>query len=332
MSENYSIIRGLQEQAKKLSKKRKQLPDNLSELKNRLKEFEKKYKKCLGDMLEEKYPLKPKLKQRIIFDDTEVVQERVVYNSEEFVKVPAHVYYKKDANGKLPAVLLLHGWDFGKWAFPFLKTELAKRGYLVLFPDNRFSGERKRDNSGEEEQLTAIPAAECLGKTFMGMNTLDNIRAIDYLYTRKDVDTDRIGVVGLCWGGMQAYNLGACDKRVNVVVAVNSNSTYKALISEHLTYARHTCLGTFIPGLLKYGDTIDIYALISPKPLLLMNNSNDWWFPVSGYLEICKELKRVYKVYGVSDKFKHLISSNIHDISGIYETETINWLDKYLKE
>jgi len=329
--ESYSIIKSLQVEAYRLAEKRQPFPEDLHLLKKRLEEFEKNYIQCLGEMPQEKYPLSPRVEEKFIFDDTQVVQERVVYHTEEFVQVPAHVYYTKEGKDKKPGILLIQGWDLSKWSFPFLKTRLAQEGYFVLFPDNRFSGERRRTNSGEEEQLTTVPAASCLGKTFMGMNTYDNIRAIDYLLTRPEVDKERIGVIGLCWGGMQAYNLGACDKRVKVVICVNSNSTYEALILEHLSYSRHTCLGTFIPNLMKYGDTIDIYALIAPRPLLIMNNANDDWFPVSGYLKICAELEKVYRAYGVPEKFKHLLSSNIHDITGIYEEESIAWLEKYLK-
>lgn len=326
----YSIIKSLEEEAKRLAGMRKPLPGNLPQLKKRLEEFEKKYQECLGDMPAVNYPLEPRIEQKVIFDDTEVVQERVVYHTEEFVQVLAHVYYHKDKKGKLPAVLLLQGWNLSKWAFPFLKTRLAQEGYLVLLPDNRCSGERSRE-SGQSEQLNVIPSASVLGKTFMGMNTNDNIRAIDYLLSRSEVDSKRISIVGLCWGGMQAYNLAAMDKRAKCVVCVNSNSTstYKALLTEYINYSRHTCLGTYIPNLMKYGDTVDIYALIAPRPLLLINNANDDWFPLSGYLQICEELERVYQVFGASERFKHLLSSNIHDIVGIYEKETIAWLNKH---
>ncbi|MBI3991231.1 MAG: dienelactone hydrolase family protein [Candidatus Omnitrophica bacterium] len=333
MGQNYSIITSLQEEARRLSKRRKPLPGSAAAIKKHLNEFEKNYRSCLGDMPLEKFPLKPKVEEKILLDDSNVIQERVVYHSEKLVEVPAHVYYRKDAKGKLPAILLIQGWGLGKWSLQFIKIELAKKGFLVLFPDNRTAGERKMAAWEDQgEQLNVIPAAQCLGKTFMGMNTYDNIRAIDYLSSRKDVDTTRIGVTGLCWGGMQTYNVTALDKRVRCAVCVNSNSTYGATIEHDTSYSYHSCLGTFIPNLLKYGDTVDIYAMIAPRPLLIMNNSNDWWFPISGYQQICREIGRVYKAYNAADKFKHLISSNIHDITGIYEEETLAWFEKHLKQ
>lgn len=326
---DYSIIKSLEEEAKRLAGRRKPLPGNLPALKKQLQAFEKKYQECLGAMPAEKYPLKPRLEQKVLFDDTKVVQERVVYHTEEFAQVPAHVYYHKDKKGKLPGVLYIQGWeDQSKYTLPFFKTRLAQEGYLVLFPDNRCSGERKREFC-QTEQLNVIPAAGVLGKTFMGMNTYDNIRALDYLLSRPDVDKERISVVGLCWGGMQAYNLAARDKRVGCAVCVNSNSTYKALLTEFIYYSAHTCLGTYIPNLMKYGDTVDIYALIAPRPLLLMNNANDYWFPLNGYLQICTELERAYKAFGASARFGHLLSSNLHDIVGIYANKTVAWLNRH---
>ncbi len=82
-------------------------------------------------------------------------------------------------------------------------------------------------------------------------------------------------------------------------------------------------MGIYIFYLMKYRDTTDIYALIVPRPLLLMNNLNDDWFPVSGFLEICKELKRVYRTFGVPIEFRYLLSVDIHNIAGVYEEEKI---------
>ncbi len=329
----YSVIKGLQKEAERLAQKRPPLPTEISALKVRLKRFAQRHKECLGEMPAKKYPLQPVIEEKVIFDDSGVVQERVIYHSEELVKVPAHVYYHQEAKGKKPGVLLLQGWEsLGKYSFPFFKIRLAQEGFLVILPDNRCSGERRRESNSEIEQLNIVPVALSLGKTFMGMNTYDNIRAIDYLVSRGDVDPERIAVVGLCWGGMQAYNLAALDRRVGCCVAINANSTYRALIRHHITYSYHTCLGTYIPNLLKYGDTTDIYALIAPRPLLIANNANDNWFPLEGYQEICRELEGVYHAFGKPENFKHLLSSNLHDIVGVYRKEAIAWLNKHLKK
>ena len=91
-------------------------------------------------------------------------------------------------------------------------------------------------------------------------------------------------------------------------------------------------MGIYIFYLMKYGDTTDIYAMIAPRPLLLMNKVNDDWFPISGFLEICEELERVYRTFEVPIKFRYLLSVDIHDIAGIYEEGKNKMVKFFLKE
>jgi cephalosporin-C deacetylase-like acetyl esterase len=46
----------------------------------------------------------------------------------------------------------------------------------------------------------------------------DGIRAIDYLVTRKEVDTSRIGITGRSGGGTQSAYIAAFDDRIKVLV------------------------------------------------------------------------------------------------------------------
>jgi fermentation-respiration switch protein FrsA (DUF1100 family) len=51
------------------------------------------------------------------------------------------------------------------------------------------------------------------------INTEDFSAAVDYLANRKDVDAEKIGIIGICgWGGM-AINAAAMDTRIKATVA-----------------------------------------------------------------------------------------------------------------
>ncbi|MDP6107930.1 MAG: dienelactone hydrolase family protein, partial [Candidatus Brocadiia bacterium] len=248
---------------------------------------------------------------------TGAVQERLVYRTEEDVRVPAHLYRPSPPpSGKLPGVLLLQGWDLDKHTFPEFKTRLAAAGYVVLFPDNRFSGERRRLLNGDQEQMNLVPVAGLFGFTFMGMNTWDNQRALDVLAARPEVDADRLAVVGLCWGGMQSWTLAALDGRVKAACPVCAVSTYEALVEEYITWTPgHGCLGTYIPDWARHGDTQDIIACIAPRPLLIQNNVNDTWFPISGYDRVVREVGDVYRALGAAESFAHEARVAVHDIT-----------------
>ena len=51
------------------------------------------------------------------------------------------------------------------------------------------------------------------------INTEDFMAAVDFLSVREDVDTDKIGIIGICgWGGM-TLNATALDTRIKATVA-----------------------------------------------------------------------------------------------------------------
>lgn len=329
MTKNYSVVESLQNYGRNLAKRREPFPKELKALKERNQNFKGRFLQCLGDMPKNRCPLNVRVRDEFKLDNYPVLCESILYQSEPDVAVPALVYRPIRAKRKIPGILLIGGWIQSKWDLQHFKVQLANEGYIVVVPDCRFVGERKT-NSSESEQFNLVPIAQLLGKTFMGMNTYDNIRAIDYLQSRDDMIKEKIGVIGVCWGGMQAWTLAAVDERIKATVPICATSTYKALLEEYINFEYHTCLGTYIPNLTKYGDIQDILALIAPRPLLIMNNSNDQWFPVSGYLKVCQELEKVYHVYGMPERFRHLLHSITHDITPEFAKEGINWFKKHL--
>ena len=78
------------------------------------------------------------------------------------------------------------------------------------------------------------------------INTEDFCAAVDYLSTRDDVDSERIGIIGICgWGGM-ALNAAAIDTRIKATAAmtmydmtrVTANGYFDAEDSEQARYEK----------------------------------------------------------------------------------------------
>ena len=60
----------------------------------------------------------------------------------------------------------------------------------------------------------------CRGYTPAGVEAWNNIRALDYLETRPEVDRDRIGATGRSGGGAYSWSLMGLDDRIKVAVPV----------------------------------------------------------------------------------------------------------------
>jgi hypothetical protein len=312
--------------------RREPLPDDMKALKKRLASIRQALGDCLGARPHKVVSPELRVEAEIPLAGTSVIQERIAYRTEEDVWVPAHLYRPaRPAEEKLPGVLLIQGWDLDKHSLPRFKVKLAEAGYVVLFPDNRFSGERRRTQNGAVEQSNLLPVSGLFGLTFMGMNTWDNQRALDVLSARPDVKGDSLAAVGLCWGGMQAYTLAAIDERVKAAAPVCAVSTYEALVQEYISCTPgHSCFGTYIWNWLEHGDTQDIIACIAPRPLLIQNNVNDTWFPISGYHRVVQEVSQVYRAMGAEGNFGHEARIAEHDITEEFGDRIIEWFGQHL--
>lgn len=134
-----------------------------------------------------------------------VSHEKVTFCNRYGITLAADLYKPVGAEGKLPAVAV--SGPFGavkEQASGLYAQELAERGFLTIAFDPSFTGE-----SGGSPRYVASP----------DINTEDFCAAVDYLSVRNDVDTARIGILGICgWGGM-ALNSAAVDTRIKATVA-----------------------------------------------------------------------------------------------------------------
>jgi hypothetical protein len=329
---DYSILQMLQRRMAAATAAREPFPRDPGALRQRLDCTRETLRASLGTMPAEIVSPEVRVEAQVLLGGADVIQERIVYRTEEDVWVPAHIYRPASPRqDRLPGALLIQGWDLDKHTMPEFKVTLAQAGFVVLLPDNRFSGERKREANGQAEQSNYLPVAGLFGLTFMGMNTWDNQRALDVLASRPDVDGERLGAAGLCWGGMQTWTLAALDERVKVACPVCSVSTFEALVQEFISWSGgHSCFGAYLWDWARHGDIQDIVACIAPRPLLIQNNVNDTWFPLSGYDRVVREVSQVYRTLGAPGQFEHEARITQHDITAEFGSRVIEWLDQHL--
>lgn len=144
------------------------------------------------------------------WDKTFPKSEKVNHSKVTFVNrfgitLAADVYVPKYAEGKLPGIAVSGPFGAVKEQSSGIYAQtLAERGFITVAFDPSFTGE----SGGSPRYVASVD-----------INTEDFSAAVDYLLTREDVDSNRIGILGICgWGGL-AVNAAAVDTRIKATVA-----------------------------------------------------------------------------------------------------------------
>lgn len=167
------------------------------------------------------------------------------------------------------------------------------------------------------------------GQVLWGMMVYDSIRSMDYLCSRPDVDTQRIGTIGKSMGSTMAWWLAALDERVAACVDICCLTDFDALI-EADNLDGHG-LYYYVPGLLRQWTTGKINTLIAPRPHLALAGDLDPLTPPKGLDRLDAELKQAYSEAGAPDAWKLLRYPVEHVETEGMRAEALEWLERWLK-
>ncbi len=143
---------------------------------------------------------------KVFAKSDKVTVKKVHFTNRYGIKLTGDLYSPKNiAKGaKLPAIAISGPFGAVKEQVSGLYAQtLAERGFITLASDPSYTGE----SSGKPRNVASPD-----------INTEDFSAAVDYLTTRKDVDENKIGILGICGFGGFALNAAAMDTRIKATV------------------------------------------------------------------------------------------------------------------
>jgi dienelactone hydrolase len=229
-------------------------------------------------------------------------------------------------------------------------TALVRRGYVVITIDAFLFGERRvlmdaglkygwdRSRYSLEtvkqlnqvcraKEATVVKGLVFAGATWPGIVFRDDLRTVDYLASRPEVDPKRIGCIGISMGGYRSLFLAALDGRIAAACVTGFMSTTRPMIRAHLV--THSWVH-FLPGLHRYLDWPDVASLAAPRALLVQQCAKDALFTPGGMKDAVRKIAAVYEKAGAKERFTGRFYDVPHQFTRQMQDDAFAWLDRQL--
>lgn len=232
-----------------------------------------------------------------------VIRKKITYAAAKEYRVPAYLLIPRELKGGAPAMLCLHGTSGprGRTAgigpdYPRYTLELAERGYVTIAPDYTLLGDNQTDPT----------AAGFESGTMMGI--WSHMRAVDLLQSLPEVDSERIGTIGVSLGGHNSLFVGTFDLRLKVVVSSSGFDSFHDYKGGDLS---GWCQPRYMMRIQTvYGkdpkkmpfDFPEVLAAIAPRYLYVHAPQDDTNFKVESAKRCVEAALAVYRLLGVPER------------------------------
>jgi dienelactone hydrolase len=227
---------------------------------------------------------------------------------------------------------------------------LARHGYAVIAIDMYYFGERRLILDSDLQQgintWSKRESAETIGEinsrngqrecwvdrnlqdvgiTWAGVLCWDDIRTIDYLATRPEVDMQRIACTGLSVGGWRTNFLAGLDPRIKAACIAGWMTSFHQINPWFVSY---TIPAGNVPGLFKYLDYPDVGSLTMPNALMVVHGLRDDLFPPDGVKAAFRNLQQCYAAIGKPERFTTYTFDGPHSFPAGAQQLMMEWFDR----
>ncbi len=264
----------------------------------------------------------------------ESICERVDIYVDEDYAIPAFVFLPSQPPAKqMPGLVWNPGWPEDKWkpAYQAFAVRMAEQGYAVVVLDHAPFGETSPMKDKADMGMSLLMGmGDVLGVSQLGLRAAESMRAGEYLRARDDVDEDRVAISGLCQGGMDTWLVAALDERFCAAAPLCAATTFEIHMVEMASYFANADSSPFPFGILNVCDIQHLHASIAPRPLLVRANLNDQWWPVSGFSEVERLSRQVYRLYEAEDRVDFRAEVHEHNLTGPFADALETFLLRYV--
>ena len=244
------------------------------------------------------------------------IREKVVFTGGRGDRVPGYLGIPKAGTPPYPCVLQIHGgsnrklcwWEDESFSYGGLLTkELLSAGFAVLALDAQYHGERIKNNDYELWDALRKRGEHNKVNAMWIESTVDYCRAIDYLETRSEIDTERIGVIGYSMGAMLTFTLKVVEPRIKAAIACSSiafkSPPWPALYAVWAPYHFATGIG-------------------DGEPILMINGRSDEYCPAEDAQGLFESIKSPTK--------ELFFYESGHKLPPEYVKKAAEWFKDYL--
>lgn len=264
--------------------------------------------------------------------DSDITRMFLTYQSYDGTSIPAYLFLPPSEEPQ-PGILVLHG-HVGFYEEGISQTaglsesyqhkaalQLAQAGFVTMTIEFRGFG-YLGPYVNTEHKLVAYNAI--LGGSFYKAILCQDINyALHYLQNREEVDSQRIGITGVSYGGEMAVTYAALDERIQAVVAqgFGGRSGKQTGVFGTTTAQPHYC--HIIPGHNTVLLQEDLYLLLAPRPTLGIRGSREHAIDP----DFTEYIQQAYNVLGASSQWEFRIEHGGHEY---FVRPAIQFFQRYL--
>lgn len=264
-----------------------------------------------------------------------VIVENIVFQSRPGLYVTANFYRPAKAEGPLPTILYVcghgpfkkDGVSYGnKVTYQHHGAMFAKNGYNCFIVDTLQMGEIEGTHHGTHHLDRWWWNSR--GYVPTGVEVWNNMRALDYLETRPEVDKEKFGITGRSGGGSYSLWTAAAETRLKVAAPTAGVTSMHNQIVDGCIEGHCDCM--FMLNTYRWDFPLAA-SLIAPRALMILNTDKDRIFPLDGVVDVYLKTRKVYDAMGEQAQIGFAAYEGPHLDTQPLRVSALHWFNRKFK-